>query len=217
MAFKTLRIRPTIIVNWMEVRMKRRNFEAELVDYLSSEFFDGNLGELARRTGYSKQQIESWVRGVTKPHKATMRWMLSSTIAPEFSVAAEFAPIDIQSVAQISKQLRAVLGTHKDGAGVYSFYDSMCNVLYVGKASSSFLKEMYQQLRAPLGIPFPRAVSRAPSKRWNVVKYVSAYEVPAVDHLDYPKHVESLVLRLSKPIGNRVLGHLKRSSPPREK
>jgi hypothetical protein len=197
--------------------MNRRNFEAELVEYLSNEFFENDLGALATRTGYSRQQIESWVRGTRKPHKATVRWLLSSTIAPEFRVATEFAPIDIQSEGQIRANLRAVLGHSKDGAGVYSFYDSMCNVIYVGKASSSFLTEMYQQLRAPLGIPFPRAVSRAPSRRWNVVKYVSAYEVPAVDHLDYPKHVESLVLRLSKPVGNRVLGRLQRSSPPKEK
>ena len=62
----------------------------------------------------------------------------------------------------------------------------------------------------------PQAVPNPPSNRWNVVKYVSAYEIPHVDHLDYPKHVESLVLRLSKPIGNKVLGRLERSSPPKE-
>lgn len=196
--------------------MKRRNFEAELVEYLANEFFDEDLGALAQRTGYSKQQIDLWVKGARKPRKATVRWLLYSTIAPEFRVVTEFAPVDIQSEAKIRADLRAVLGGHIDGAGVYSFYDSMCNVIYVGKASSSFLTEMYQQLRAPLGIAFPKAVSRAPSKRWNVVKYVSAYEVPHVDHLDYPKHVESLVLRLSKPVGNKVLGTLQRSSPPKE-
>lgn len=34
--------------------------------------------------------------------------------------------------------------------------------------------------------------------------------------MDYPKRVESLVLRLSKPVGNQVLGTLKRSAPPKE-
>lgn len=33
---------------------------------------------------------------------------------------------------------------------------------------------------------------------------------------DYPKHVEPPVLRLSKPVGNKVLGTLKRSAPPKE-
>jgi len=196
--------------------MKRQSFEAEIVEYLAGEFFDGDLGAIAERTGYSKQQIDSWVKGKRKPRKATVRWILYSTIAPEFRVVAEFAPVDIHSENKIREHLRSVLGGHKGNAGVYSFYDSMCNVLYVGKASGSFLEEMYQQLRAPLGITFPKAVAHAPSKRWNVVKYVSAYEVPHVDHLDYPKHVESLVLRLSKPVGNKVLGSLKRSSPPKE-
>ena len=196
--------------------MKRRNFEAELVEYLAGEFFEGDFGALAERTGYYKHQVEQWAKGARKPRKVTMRWLLHSTIAPEFRVVTEFAPISIDSDVQIRPALRSVLKAHKDSAGVYSFYDSMCNVIYVGKASSSLLTEMYQQLRGSLDIAFPKAVSHAPSKRWHVVKYVSAYEVPHVDHLDYPKHVESLVLRLSKPVGNKVLGKLERSSPPKE-
>lgn len=196
--------------------MKRRNFEAELVEHLADQYFGGKLAALAERSGYAKHQLESWVSGKRKPHKATLRWLLSSTIAPEFKVVAEFAPIDIHAEKDIRKNLSTALGDNGEHAGVYSFYDSMCNVIYVGKASSSLLGEMYQQLRAPLGIKFPKAVARAPSKRWNVVKFVSAYEIPAVYHIDYQKHVESLVLRLSKPVGNKVLGRLQRSSPPKE-
>ena len=196
--------------------MKRPSFEAELIAYLSSEFFNGDSGAFAKRTGYTRQQLDLWAQGRRKPRKATVRWLIYSTIAPEFRVVTEFAPVDIRSEAEIRPCLRELLGGHREGAGVYSFYDSMCNVIYVGKDSRSFLTEMYQQLRGPLGISFPRAVSRAPSRRWNVVKYVSAYEVPHVDHLDYPKHVESLVLRLSKPVGNKVLGRLEQSVPPKE-
>lgn len=191
-------------------------FEAGLVDYLVREHFNGDSGEFARHTGYAKQQIEYWRSGSKKPHKSTLRWLLSTTIAPEFRVAVEFIPIVIASRSDISRTLRVALNGHEKNTGVYAFYDSMCNVLYVGKASSGFGQEMYQQLRAPLGIGFPRAVTSAPSERWMAVKYISAYEIPRVDHLDYPKHVESLVLRLSKPVGNKVLGTLKRSAPPKE-
>lgn len=52
--------------------------------------------------------------------------------------------------------------------------------------------------------------------QWEAVRYVSAYEIPIIEHLDYPKHVEALVLRLSKPIGNKILGKLERSAPPKE-
>lgn len=193
------------------------SFEAGLVDYLVREHFHGDSGEFARHTGYSKQQIEYWRAGSKKPQKSTLRWLLSATIAPEFRVAVEFEPIDIVGRNEISKVLREALNGHEKNTGVYAFYDSMCNVLYVGKASTGFGQEMYQQLRAPLGIGFPRAVTNAPSERWMAVKYISAYEIPKVDHLDYPKHVESLVLRLSKPVGNKVLGTLKRSAPPRER
>lgn len=196
---------------------ERKGFEAELVKYLADEFYEGDLGALAKRTGYAKQQIDLWVKGKRKPYKATLRWLLSSTIAPEFKVVAEFAPVEIDSDADIRKSLRAVLTPHHDQVGVYSFYDSMCNVVYVGKASSSLLEEMYQRLRAPLGITFPKSVKNAPTHRWHVVSYVSAYEIPHVDHLDYPKHVEALVLRLSKPVGNKVLGWLDSSTPPKEK
>ena len=194
----------------------KRTFESQLIEYLVEQYFAGDRAGFADRTGYYKGQVDAWISGRTKPQKATMRWLMSSTIAPEFRVAAEFKHVDFDSAADISSVLRGVLGTHKTHSGVYAFYDSMCSVVYVGKASNGFLGEMYQQLKAPLGIYFPKAVQGAPTRPCQVVRYVSAYEIPAVDHLDYPKHVESLVLRLSKPIGNKVLGSLQRSSPPKD-
>ena len=75
---------------------------------------------------------------------------------------------------------------------------------------------MYQQLRNPVGMSFPKAVKSPPSRRWEVVRYVSAYEVPEIEHLDYPKHVESLDLRMSEPVGNKKLGKLNFAVPPAE-
>lgn len=198
-------------------KMIHKGFESSLIDYLINEYFDGNSAEFAKYTKYSKQQVDAWRKGDRKPHKSTIRWMLSATLAPEFKVVAEFVPFEITNESGIRSSLTETLSGHTKNAGIYAFYDSMCNVLYIGKASSSFLDEMYQQLRAPLSLKFPRAVTHAPVKRWQAVKYVSAYEIPYVDHLDYPKHVEALVLRLSKPIGNKVLGTLNRASPPKEK
>jgi transcriptional regulator with XRE-family HTH domain len=195
---------------------KSKSFEASLVEYLVQEYFEGDIKRFSEQVGYSKQQIGFWLRGEKKPQKATLRWMLSSTIAPEFKVACEFFPIYFSSKDQIRGQLREALGDQANKPGVYAFYDSMCAVIYLGKASTGFLEEMYQQLRRGLGISFPRAVATAPKERWQAVRYVSAYEVPHVEHLDYPKHVEALVLRLSKPIGNKSLGTLKMSAPPNE-
>jgi hypothetical protein len=193
-----------------------RTFESQLVEYLVDNYFAGDRNSFAAGTGYYKSQVDAWISGKRKPQKATMRWLLSSTIAPEFRVAAEFKHVDLDSESDIAPALRGVLGDHQKHSGVYAFYDSMCSVVYIGKASNGFLSEMYQQLKAPLGISFPRAVKGAPTRRWQVVRYVSAYEIPSVDHLDYPRHVESLVLRLSKPVGNKILGALQRSSPPKD-
>lgn len=194
----------------------RKTFESQLVEYLVNQYFGGDRVEFAERSGYYKGQVDNWIEAKTKPQKATMRWLLSSAIAPEFRVAVEFKHVDFDNVEDIRPALRKMLGAHQKHSGVYAFYDSMCSVVYVGKASSGFLGEMYQQLKGPLGVTFPKAVKGAPARRWQVVKYVSAYEIPAVDHLDYPRHVESLVLRLSKPIGNKVLGSLQRSKPPKD-
>jgi len=195
---------------------KIKSFEAGLVEYLIQEYFEGDSKRFAEQVGYTKQQVGFWLRGEKKPQKATLRWMLSSTIAPEFKVACEFFPIDFSSKDFIRAELKRALGDQANKPGVYAFYDSMCAVIYLGKASKGFLVEMYQQLRGPLGISFPKAVATAPKERWQAVKYVSAYEVPHVEHLDYPKHVEALVLRLSKPIGNKSLGTLQMSAPPTE-
>lgn len=193
-----------------------QGFGAELVDYLVKDYFDGDSGRFAAHVGYTKQQVELWRQGNHKPQKATIRWMLSSTVAPEFKVACEFARVDIQAKRNIRSQLTAALNGHASNTGVYAFYDSMCNVIYIGKASVSFADEMYQQLRSSLGMTFPKAVRQAPIERWQATEFVSAYEIPAVAHLDYPKHVEALVLRLSKPVGNKVLGKLNKSSPPKD-
>lgn len=196
--------------------MKTKTFEAALVQYLIDEYFDGDAGKFSGHTEYSKQQIDYWRKGQKKPQKATIRWLLSSTLAPEFRVASEFHPVNFSAAADIRPGITKALGSHKNSSGVYAFYDSVCTVLYIGKASSGFLGEMYQQLRAPLGMSFPNAIKKAPKERWQAVKYVSAYEIPTVEHLDYPKHVESLVLRLSKPIGNKILGKLEKSQPPKD-
>ena len=190
-------------------------FAAGLVEYLIADYFDGDPKRFAAQVGYTEQQVKHWRQGTHKPQKATLRWMLSSTIAPELKVACEFAPVHILSKTKIAGALKAALDGHEMSAGVYAFYDSMCDVIYVGKASGSFGKEMYQQMRKPLGVSFPKAIKHAPTARWQATRFFSAYEVPAVAHLDYPKHVEALVLRLSKPVGNKILGTLGRSQPPK--
>ena len=190
-------------------------FEVRLINYLIQEYFDGDAPSFCKRVLCTGQQLKSWRSGSQKPQKSTLKYMLSATIAPEFKIASEFARVDFPNQKSVLKVLSAALNGHDHASGVYSFYDSLCNVVYVGKASVDFRKEMYQQLVNPLGIDFPKTVKTAPKSRWEVVKYVSAYEIPSVEHLDYPKHVEAIVLRLSKPVGNKNLGNLEMAVPPK--
>lgn len=193
-----------------------KTFTAQLVQYLVDEYFEGDALRFAKHTRYTKHQVDSWISGRRKPQKATVRWLLSTAIAPEFRVIKEFAPFTAMTKKDISRQLRVILDGHQNNCGVYAFYDSMCNVIYVGKASTGFFAEMYQQLRGKLQIEFPVAIRAAPRERWQAVRYVSAYEVPKVEHLDYQRHVEALLLRVSKPVGNKVLGKLNQTSAPKE-
>ena len=191
------------------------SFESQLVRYLEQQFFKGDTKRFAEHVNCTESQIKSWRDGKQKPQKQTIKWMLSASFAPEFRIACEFEPVHLISVKEITPELKRALKTHGGKAGVYAFYDSMCNVIYIGKASKSLAVEMCQQLKGSLGVVFPKAVSDAPSKRWQATSFVSAYEIPAVEHMDYQKHVESLVLRISKPIGNKALGNLQRSTPPK--
>lgn len=190
------------------------SFASQLVDFLVKQYFDGNVNALADSSGYNKRQIVAWINGERTPRDSTLRYLMSTTIAPEFTVVCEYAPVQIDKASDIGGELGRVLGENHYRAGIYAFYDSMCNLLYVGKASTGLKKEIYQQLRNPLGIKFPKTVGKPPEKRWQVVSFVSAYEIPYVEHLDYPKHVEALILRLSKPVGNKVLGNLNFCKPP---
>jgi len=196
---------------------KRKPFENELVEYLVREYFSGSTKAIADHTRYAKHQIDSWFQGAHRPQNGTLRYLLSSVIAPELKIVCEFSPVSFrESGGGIREQLRQALSDHQDRPGIYAFYDSMCNVFYVGKAAKGLLNEMYQQLRNPLGMDFPKAIKHPPRKRWEVACFASAYEVPSIEHLDYPRHVESLVLRMSKPSGNKILGKLNFAAPPKD-
>jgi hypothetical protein len=194
----------------------RKSFENELIDYLFKNYYSADIKRLSNITGYTKQQLNQWITGARKPRLATMRYILSKTIAPEFTVVCELEPMLFSSKADIRPELQRVLGEHQKKSGIYAFYDSACGLFYIGKASTSLIGEMAQRLGNNVGLKFPKLVKQHPKEKWQVVRYVSAYEIPDVEHIDYQKHVEALLLRISKPIDNIQIGSLGYSKPPRE-
>ena len=73
--------------------------------------------------------------------------------------------------------------------------------MYIGKTDSSLRDEIYQALNRNI-------YSNFGLKCWNIVKYISAYYVGGTASFDYPKHVESLMLRISRPRLNTNIGKL---------
>jgi len=109
----------------------------------------------------------------------------------------------------LHKRLATILDGHENASGLYAFYDSMANLIYLGKTDGNMLGEVYQQIKAkiPNGI-LPKAISTE-AKRLDVVRFISAYSIPTSDHADYAKHVEGLILRISKPRLNKNRGKLR--------
>ncbi len=177
----------------------------KIVSYIIDEYFDGSVEATAKATEFSTNQIADWVSGDLCPQKQTVEYLIHTVFVPEFKVIVEFGVFD--SSKKMLPQLRTLLKGHEERAGVYAFYDSMANLLYVGKATK-LLTECYSAIRRDVDIAFPSGIKNKPSFRYDIVKYVSAYDVGESEWVDLPNHVESLILRISKPPLNKQIGHL---------
>jgi hypothetical protein len=175
---------------------------------------NGDIQKAAELTGYTEQQILNWFDGTLCPQKQTIEYFLHRMFVPEFKVVIEFGEFD--SDKEVRPQLRKIFEGHEQNAGIYAFYDSMANLLYVGKATH-LLEECYSAIRRNIPVTFPAGIKKKPDKRHEVVRYISAYDVGQSNYVDYPKHVESLILRISKPILNKKIGHLDKAyAQPKE-
>lgn len=182
-----------------------------VLQYIIDEYFDGSIERASAASSYPTKQIQSWLAGERKPQKKSIEYLIHCVFTPEFKIVAEFADFDPDK--STSAQLKKMLSGHEDKPGIYAFYDSMANLLYVGKAGRLFA-EIYQQIRAPATLKFPKGVKTKPTSRLQLVRYVSAYDVGVSNWMDYPKHVEALLLRISKPPLNKNIGNLSRVLPP---
>ena len=79
-------------------------------------YFGRNVGRLSIATGYTKQQIEAWKKGVS-PNKKTLERICSVVFVPEFRVVCEYALVG--GGASTQTQLNKILSHHKHDSGVY--------------------------------------------------------------------------------------------------
>jgi hypothetical protein len=182
----------------------------DIVEYLVEEFYDHEAAKAAKATGYTKQQLDWWLTKKHQPQKANVSRLIFFAVVPEFKVITEFALFRKPTKrVTLHRRLAIILAGHETASGLYAFYDSMANLIYLGKTDGNMLSEVYQQIKAKISAGIlPKAIS-TDAKRQDVVRYISAYSVPTSDHADYAKHVEGLILRISKPRLNKNLGTLR--------
>ena len=176
-----------------------------VIRFAIKNYFEGDISKAAAATYYTTAQLRRWVGDEVAARATTARYFMAGALIPQFRVVCEHAPFN--ATEAVSTQIAAMLKDHTSRPGVYAFYDSFCNLVYVGKANSSLKAEIVSALGRSVDVSFP-ITSKKPDTRRQVVKYISAYDVGGMDHSDYPKHVESLILRLAKPILNKQVGRL---------
>lgn len=187
--------------------MNERN---AVINYLFKQYFKGDIETMEYITGYSQNTINNWLIGTTIPNNRTIEYVNHKIFTPEFTVVHEF--YEIFPSKPMLTQLRNMYKGHEHRSGIYAFYDSMANLLYVGKAIK-LLDETYSALRRDSEINFPAGIKNINVQRHQVTRYISAYDIKSFDSFDYPKHVESLILRISKPRMNKQIGILEEAFP----
>lgn len=181
---------------------------SEILNFIVFEYYQSNVEKASYITGYAKAKIKSWLSGEIIPQKATITYFLQCAFVPEFRVIAEYEEFSHSHALQT--QLKKILGEHCSDSGIYAFYDSLGNLIYLGKAKK-LQAEITSALNRPFHINLPKGVKNPPESRKEIVRFISAYDVGATSWGDYPKHVESLLLRISKPLLNKNIGTLERA------
>lgn len=166
------------------------NVRNTVIKYLIDTYYGGDVAKVADCTEYSTKQIEDWISGAKQPQKDTIEFLIHCAFTPEFKVVVEYG--EFRQDQPVMTQLKILFKGHEERAGIYAFYDSMANLLYLGKATN-ILDECYSAINRDVDVYFPAGVKNRPEKRREIVRYISAYDVGNSNWLDYPKHVESLI------------------------
>ncbi len=182
---------------------------SDILRYFIDEYFGGDVKKASEATGYSVAQFKAWLSRQRLPRKNSIEYLVHCIFTPEFRVIVEFG--EFNQAEPVLTQLRELLKGHEDRPGIYAFYDSMANLVYLGKATK-LLTECNNAIRRGVdNIRFPNGVKKKPENRSRVVHYISAYDVGTSNWVDYPRHVESLILRISKPVLNKNIGDLEKA------
>lgn len=115
----------------------------EIVKYGVAECFDGDIDKVCSETGFTKQQVTWWLGDRNQPQASNVSRLMYRAFAPKFRVIAEYVPIQTSgSEKSVHKQVATTLKGYEKASGLYAFYDSMVNLIYIGKSDGNLLKEI---------------------------------------------------------------------------
>jgi hypothetical protein len=77
------------------------------------------------------------MEGVHAPNKSSVEYLMHRLFVPEFRIVAEFRELSYTGPndGSLLALLRPMLLNHEERGGIYAFYDSMANLVYLGKAT----------------------------------------------------------------------------------
>lgn len=194
----------------MEEAKTSKSDNNAIIRFSIKSYFDNDIQLASEKTGYTAGQIKRWMTDKTTPRIDTVRYFMAIALIPEFKIVCELSSFSHDE--NISSQINKMLNGHHNSPGIYAFYDSLCEPIYIGKANSSLQAEIISALGRSVSILYPKSIQKPPTRVRELVKHVSA-DVGGVEHYDYPKHVESLILRIKKPKLNKQTGNLTKVIP----
>jgi hypothetical protein len=181
--------------------------------YLLERHFDGDIEHFSKITGHPIAKAMVWNSGRHVPQSPTLNRIIQKVFTPEFSTIVEFAQLPVGHRKEVQKRLNAILKGYEHSSAIYAFYDTSGTLIYLGKSNGNLLFECKQRLSASYHIRPSKAFKVKKLSRYDVVAYLSAYETRVDSHVDFPRHVESLMLRIHKPPLNEYIGKLTKASP----
>jgi hypothetical protein len=121
----------------MRAIRKEIPLRCKVVQYIVETHWDGGVNGAADATGETPKRIREWMEGVHAPNKSSVEYLMHRLFVPEFRIVAEFRELSYTGPndGSLLALLRPMLLNHEERGGIYAFYDSMANLVYLGKAT----------------------------------------------------------------------------------
>jgi transcriptional regulator with XRE-family HTH domain len=187
-----------------------------LLDALQEEYGAVTQAALAKALGVTQPTISNWVNG-GEPSKTNLKLLVeyfrdhhARTLIKPILEFQPITPVQLSNEWRFSAE-KLIVEELKDKLsgkkGIYLFYGSTGEVLYLGKTENSLYNEAKQRLKARPNRPVYAPVKGKELQMGAMAQYISAYAVSIPAAI---KNVESFMLRaFANELRNRNGGNFK--------